>query len=335
MSWLKRILISLGVIAALAIVAGIWFIMSLFEDPDLSSAPAYYPFKSEKAKQSYLSYYDDRARDWPVDSDTITVQTSWGSTFIRVSGPEAAPALVLLPSTSSTSLIWSTNIEALSEEYRVYALDNIYDVGRSVNTKNIQGSEDMVAWLDELFTKLELGNDINIMGLSFGGWLTSQYLILHPERLDKAILIAPVATIIQIPGEWAWRAFISVLPHRYFMKRFMVDWLFADMVRLNTDVSNALIDQLVEDGLMNFKSFTFRMPVTPTVLTDNELHEIRVPTLFLVGENEKLYPAGDAIERFNSLASQIKTQMILNAGHDLTIIQADTVNQMVLDFLAR
>ena len=245
MSRLKIILIGFGILASLTLAAIVWFVMSLFAEPDLINAPDYYPFKSETAKQNYLRYYDKRAQTWPVASRDTIIETSYGSTFIRVSGPEAAPALVLLPSTNSNSLIWTTNIAALSEQYRVYALDNIYDVGRSVNTRNIHGTEDMVAWLDELFTSLDLENDINLMGLSFGGWLTSQYLLSHPERLDKVVLIAPVATVIQIPGEWAWRAIISALPHRYFMKIFMVQWLFADLFKQNDEASIKLVDQFV------------------------------------------------------------------------------------------
>ncbi|GAH54730.1 unnamed protein product, partial [marine sediment metagenome] len=67
---------------------------------------------------------------------------------------------------------WLPNIEALSEYYRTYAVDNIYDYGRSVYTRTIKSPDDFVNWLDELFSILELGDNINLMGLSYGGWLT-------------------------------------------------------------------------------------------------------------------------------------------------------------------
>jgi pimeloyl-ACP methyl ester carboxylesterase len=102
-----------------------------------------------------------------------------------MSGPMNGPSLVLLPSTSASSLIWIPNIKALSEHYRVYAIDNIYDFGRSINTRNIKSSDDMMSWLDELFTALDLGDSINLMGLSFGGWLTSQYTLAYPNRIKR------------------------------------------------------------------------------------------------------------------------------------------------------
>jgi pimeloyl-ACP methyl ester carboxylesterase len=50
-------------------------------------------------------------------------------------------------------------------------------------------------------------------------------------------------------------------------------------------------------------------------------------------ENEKLYPAKQAVERLNTIAPQIRTEIIPGAGHDLTLVQAALVNKTVLDFL--
>jgi len=58
-----------------------------------------------------------------------------------------------------------------------------------------------------------------------------------------------------------------------------------------------------------------------------------VPALYVVGENEKIYSAQKAIRRLNEVAPQIKTGLIPQAGHDLTIAQAEMVNNKVLGFL--
>ncbi len=333
MSLKKKLFIGTGLTVIVIIAILVWHVMSLFSEPDMSNIPEHYPFKSVKAKQKYLDFYDKRHEEWPVVSESKEIETSFGKTFIRICGPKSAPPLVLLPSTSASSLIWIPNIRALSGQYRVYALDNIYDFGRSVNTRVIKDSGDMVNWLNELFTVLNLGDNINLMGLSFGGWLTSRYTLAHPERLNKAVWIAPVATLYEIPGEWAWRGIVSAIPYRYFMKKFMVEWLFEDLCNKNDESSLKQIDDLVNDAIMGLSCFKFRMPVMPSVLTDNELRQIKLPVLFLVGENEKLYSADNAVARLNSYAPQIQTEIIPHAGHDLTIVQAAIVNKRVLDFL--
>ena len=83
-------------------------------------------------------------------------------------------------------------------------------------------------------------------------------------------------------------------------------------------------------GLRSFKPIRL---VNPTVLTDEEWQSIRVPTLFLVGENEKLYSAHEAVARLETVAPQINVELIPNAGHDLTLVQAELVNGKILEFL--
>lgn len=94
-----------------------------------------HPFKSNKARDKYLTYYDERAKNWPIASTTKMVETSFGQTFVRISGPENKPPLVLLPGDSETSLAWIPQIEALSVDYRTYAIDHVFDYGRSIYSR--------------------------------------------------------------------------------------------------------------------------------------------------------------------------------------------------------
>ena len=72
----------------------------------------------------------------------------------------------------------------------------------------------------------------------------------------------------------------------------------------------------------------------PDVVSDAELQSFVMPVLFAVGENEKLYSATETVERLNEVAPKIQTRIVPGAGHDLTIVQADLVNQMIVEFLA-
>jgi len=288
----------------------------------------YHPFKSVEAKEKFLKMYDSAAMWWPVPSETRMVDTSFGKTFVRISGPDDAPPLALLHGMSSNSMTWLTHIEALSKNYRTYAVDSIYDFGRSIYTKIPKDSNDFVNWLDELFNALDLGNCINLVGMSYGGWQTSQYALKFPERLNKIVLMAPAATVQPISSGWIIRAFLAAIPHEYFFKSFM-RWIFEDYVKKDNETAEKVIDGVV----LALKCFKTRRAPNPTVLDDNELKSIKVPALFLVGENEKLYPAEKALQRLNTAVPQIKTELIHEAGHDLIIVQSEMVNKKILEFL--
>lgn len=297
----------------------------------LTQMTPYHPFRSDHAKKRYLEMYDKWSKEWPVASETRMVDTSYGQTFIRISGPKAASPLVLLPGASATSLMWLPNIEALSKFYRTYAVDNIYDFGRSVFTRPIKTPDDFVNWLDELFNALELGNQINLMGLSYGGWLTSQYALRFPGRLDKIVLLAPASTVLPLSSEFVRHASIAIVPHRRFTKSAM-SWLMTDWVKEDSS-RQRLFDDWTESIYLGSRCFKPKMLVSPTVLTDKELQSLKVPSLYVVGENEKIYSAQAALERLGRVAPRIETKLIHDAGHDLTIVQSKMVNEIVLEFL--
>lgn len=322
--------------AVLAIVLGFlaWYIRSLFQGPDYSRLPVHYPFKSAAARERYYAYYNARARAWPVPSETQTIETAFGRTFVRTCGREGDPPLVLLPSVSASSLIWLPNIQGLASHFRIHAVDNIYDVGLSVNTRSVADAGHLTAWLDELLAKLEPSGRVNLTGLSFGGWLAGQYALRHPDRLQRVVLAAPVATLFPLPGAWAWRAIMGALPpHRFFMTHFLVNWMCRDLAGKGDEPSRQLLDHWVNDALMAMRCFKFRMPITPTVLSDDELRSLRVPTLFVIGEHEVVYPAGRAVQRLKTVAPAVATVVLQNAGHDLTISQTQEFNTRVLSFL--
>lgn len=248
-------------------------------------------------------------------------------------GDSSSELLVHHPfrSAKATSLMWKPNIEALSEFYRTYAVDNIHDFGRSVRTKAVENPDDFVNWLDELFSALELGDNINLLGLSYGGWLTSQYALSFPERLEKIVLIAPAATVLPFQSGFIFRAVLCIVPIRYTTKN-MIFWIAEDMVNKD-EASRMRVEEWVDEIMMGRRCFKSIRMINPTVLSDEQLRSIKIPTLYLVGENEKIYSAQEAVARLDSVAPWIKTEVIPDAGHDLTILQPEMVNRQILGFL--
>lgn len=292
----------------------------------------YHPFRSQKAKEAYLAYYDARAKRWPITSEEKLVKTSFGQTFVRIGGPKGGPPLVLLPGDTENSLSWIPQIKKFSEHYQTYAVDHIYDNGRSINSRPLKEPRDFVNWLNELFDALNLKNDINLLGFSYGGWQTSMYTLAHPERLNKVILISPPATVAQPRiGYLLFAILVHFFPNPFLIKK-LVYWERKCLVAQG-ERGLAIADQMIEDLVLAGECFKKRKTVNPTVLATNDLQKLKVPVLFLVGDKEVIYSARKAVQRLNNLSPQVKTVIIPNASHDITHSQADLVNQKVLDFL--
>jgi pimeloyl-ACP methyl ester carboxylesterase len=293
------------------------------------ATPAYYPYRSGAAKQACLEYLDSlAARQWPVASEERIVPTTYGGTFVRVSGPVGAPPLVLLHGAASTSLMWAPNIKALSAEYRTFAVDQIGEFGRSVCTTPIQCLDDLMAWLNALFDGLELRSGVNLMGISYGGALTAQYALRFPERLNRAILVAPGMTVLRVTNEFIVRTAMVMLSSRWFLPPFL-RWIFPAMARKDP----AWVDDIIEQSFLNFRNLQRRQIIVPPVLSDAEWRSLKVPTLFLVGEYERIYSPEKAVQRLKRVAPQVRAEIVAGAGHDLTVAQADLVNRKILEYL--
>ncbi len=160
----------------------------------------FYPFRSEQAKTEYEAYCLERAKAWPVASETMVLDTPSGKTLVRVSGRPTDPPLILLPGARVSSLMWIDSIAALSARHRTYALDIIGDAGFSVNRRKISKPGDFVTWLDEVLTVLVPEGALSLMGISLGGvdcrsvcgplsWAASERGAARPSR-DRASILS-------------------------------------------------------------------------------------------------------------------------------------------------
>lgn len=290
----------------------------------------HHPYRSAEAKRDFLASYDARANEWPVPSATTTVDTAYGPTFVRISGPETAPALVLLHGAGGSALHWLPNIAALSEHHRTYAVDIVGDHGRSIYTRQLESAVDYSKWLDDVLDGLGLEHDVNLAGLSYGGWIAARYALHAPDRLHKVVLLAPAGTVSPLPFAWIWRGALVALPHRSFTKSFL-HWVLEDLAQ--QDEGSLLLGEATDAAYLAIRSHKPRQMAPPDVLTDTELQSFAMPVLFAVGENEKLYSATEAVERLNEVAPKIQTRIVPSAGHGFTIVQADLVNPMIVEFL--
>lgn len=298
------------------------------------SLPAHHPFLSAKKQAKYLEFNEQRAKQWPVPFEGRTVETSQGRTFMRISGPVDAPPLVLLPGGGTHSLMWLPNIEGLSQHYRTYALDSILDVGRSANTVPVTTVEALTAWLNELFDVLQLGSEIRLLGLSHGAWLAGHFAHRYPGRLAKVVLLAPAGWAVAIrPAYLLQMMQILLWPRRYFIRKVYRESL--PRLLATGAAGEALIDEMTEDLALGFSCFGLRRLtklLEPKVVDDAHL-QLEVPALFVIGDEEVIYPPQEALDRLHRVAPRIKTVVVPGAGHDLTWLEPDEVNRLVLDFL--
>lgn len=296
------------------------------------SLPPHHPFRSAAARARYLERYDQRAVTWPIPSHEERVETSLGQTFVRVSGPDDAPPLLLLPGIGSASLMWLPVVGGLSERSRLYAIDNVYDVGRSVWTSAPTSGDDFTAWLLELIDGLSLSS-VGLLGASYGAWIAASFALAHPERIEALALFAPAATVAPLSTQFLVRAASCALPLRAFSRRFM-RWLAADTLSRGP-AGQALVDEVEEDAAVAMACFSRRRLVPPTLLTDGALASLPGHTLFLAGSHDPVFDVGAAERRLATVAPRVQVVIVPGAGHDLPLARPGVFSEHVNASLGR
>lgn len=71
----------------------------------------------------------------------------------------------------------------------------------------------------------------------------------------------------------------------------------------------------------------------PQLFTDEELRSVALPTLLLIGGEERLYDPVHAIERARRLLPNVDAELITEAGHELPASKPATLDSRVLEFL--
>ena len=181
---------------------------------------------------------------------------------------------------------------------------------------------DYAEWLREVFDGLGIERGY-LVGHSYGGWLTLNMALAYPDRLRKLVLLAPAASIYPF-------SFLAKLTLRLAELNLRPSARFT----LKMQASKGAVFEEAFVHLMEMVS-GYCVPATmfPTVYTDEELKQIGVPSLLLIGAGEKIYDPEVAIERAERLMANLRAQIVPNSGHTLIMEQPEIVNSRILDFL--
>jgi pimeloyl-ACP methyl ester carboxylesterase len=299
--------------------------------PDVTSAE-FHPFRSQEARDRFLAHLELLEESWPIESEGRTVQTEHGQTFVRISGSESAPPVVLLPGGQSSSLVWRRLIGPLSKRFRTYAVDAIYDEGRSVPARALRDIGDLCSWLDGVLDALGLADDITMAGQSYGCYASAEYALHAPRRLKRLVWIAPVMIGAPLSKQFVDRLMPVADGRRESLEEYC-RWVMPSMAAEHPEEFQRRIDEIL---LVREAYGTMIPPVRASVMTDEDLRRIATPTLYVLGDRDGATadPRG-TVERIESLMPSVETLVVPGAGHDVIVAETARVAERVLGFLQR
>ena len=253
-------------------------------------------------------------------------------------GSGDGPPIVFIHGLSGTWQNWLENLPYFAQKHRCIAMD-LPGFGYSdMPTEKISISN-YARQVDALCEQLELGRCI-VVGNSMGGFVTAELEIRHPERVERACLVAaagisvtnlrrrPVLTGARVVGALGAA---SAAQNRFIVARPKLRWFFTNFIfrhpsRIAPDL---MYEQLRGAGK---KGFYDAMDALTSYDFRDRLPDIKAPTLILWGEHDMLVPVQDAQE-YERLIPQSRTVILDDTGHVPMIERPAKFNELLEELI--
>ena len=280
-------------------------------------------FKTDKTKAEMMAIYDEKLAQWPVPYETQLVETKYGDVYVITAGPTDAPPALLLHASGLSSWSWVENIEALTQEYRIYAIDTIGEPNRSRLADMSTFPQDGNAYAD-LYAEIadELGIERSVVvGASMGGFIATNYALHYPERVERLALLGPMGWTPQTTRNALRIMFVALFPLNVVQDN-TVDWALGDDPHVLAE-SEAWFRHVMSDCVTRTGA--------PRTFKTSELQDLQVPVLLVLGTRDGLTGDPDKVIELAENAPDIEIE-VLDSGHLIGIEKADEVNELMTAF---
>lgn len=230
--------------------------------------------------------------------------------------------------------LWFAQIEELSKDFRVIALDN-----RGIGRTDKPDEEYTISMMasDAAGLLKALGIDkAHVAGLSMGGFIAQQMALSYPDIVCRLVLIGTGmggkkslklglpfwekagAAIQGLPPEQVYRVDLTLMTAPGFAEK-------------NPD----LMDQAVRLRMKNPQPlFAFIRQLTAAHAFDinDRAQNMTQPTLIILGQDDPLFPMPLA-EDYQKILPKAKMIIYQNCGHAILLEKADQLSQDIREFL--
>jgi pimeloyl-ACP methyl ester carboxylesterase len=262
-----------------------------------------------------------------IDADGLKV-------YYKETGPQGAPALLLLHGFGSSLQAWDDWSVKLAQKYRVIRLDLPGFGLTGASPANDYSEEKDLAILTHFADKLGL-EKFSVIGHSMGGKMAWSLAASQPERVQALVLMAPdgfpeTKDIGTKPYEVpAIMGLIKYVLPKYLVRK-SIEPAFAEADALNSALVNRYYDMLRAPGVRG----AILERSNQTIYTDPvpRLKAIKAPTLLIWGEQDQMIPSTNA-QSYANVLSNSTTVIVPKLGHLLQEEQPEKGLAAVIQFL--
>jgi pimeloyl-ACP methyl ester carboxylesterase len=274
---------------------------------------------------------------WSLGFDAVTAGPVLSGGFVESGGEQiyyetvgAGDVVVLNHGLGGNHAIWYQQVPVLAERFQVVTWDQ-RGFGRSTNAKGenspAAAASDLAAVLDHLGIERA-----HLVGQSMGGWVVMGFALAHPDRARSIVLADTLGGIYTPEASAHFDAYIRDMMTQPSPDELPITRHPALGEQLGpADPAKAFLYRQI-GGLGGPAPKNAGLQLRQTSYALDDVHKSKVPALFVVGENDPIFPP--AVVR--SVAGEVRGATVVElpgAGHSPYFETPETWNAAVLSFL--
>jgi pimeloyl-ACP methyl ester carboxylesterase len=277
-----------------------------------------------------------------------TVQVDGLSIFYREAGPRTAPAILLLHGFPSSSRMYQSLLEQLSDRYHLVAPDYPgFGHSDAPDPATFSYTFDHLAAIVDHFTQALGLTKYTLYVQDYGGPVGFRLAIAHPERLQALITQNAVAHEDGLGPLWATRRafWAGRSAHEAALRENLMSFQAArqrhvgsdpDTTRYDPDLWTdefAFLSRPHQDQIQSDLFFDYRTNVASYPAWQAWLRQHQPPTLVVWGKYDPSFQVAEAAAYKRDLPNA--EVHILDAGHFALDTDAEAIAKQIREFLSR
>lgn len=232
-----------------------------------------------------------------------------------------------------THTMWSTQVDFFSKYFRVITYD-IRGFGKSFDSfYYLYTMEDLADDLLDIINHLALSN-VNICGLSMGGYIVQRAVTKAPSRFSTMVLCDTQANRDDQDTLLNRTKFLNKI-EKISLKRFADDFmkhLLHPNSYQNRILYNFIMNEITSQNIKGLKGASLAMATR--IDTAEYLRLLSLPTLIIIGDSDSFTPLEKSL-RLKNLLINSHLKIISSAGHLSPLENPGEFNKYLLEFLKK
>ena len=264
-------------------------------------------FNSPQTKRAIERLYQNKLDELSITFELLKVETSFGNTNILLTGQQGKPPLVLVHGSNGCAPIAIEALIGLLDDYCVYAVDVVGQPNLSAGIRPSMQDNSYGQWMFEIMTRLNI-QDVVLVGISFGGFISWKTLVLDERRILKSFLIVPAGIVNGNSLKTLWNVFFPITLYRWRRKMKYVHQFLKQLFTKEDEFAIAFLSEVF---------LHFKMDFSPIpLIKKEEAQRIKTPLSIIAADDDLLFPGVKMLRRAKEIFPSLNEVLLLkNSKH--------------------